>query len=259
MGDDMIDYNLSAADILNIFNNIPKIWENASEELSEFEKLHQIKLPAILIEFMESANLLLETANIRTKAPRLFFDEIAYTLKHLTEQELTGNFSEYLPFTQLSKEHWDELIDEYIIIGSDYGAGIVDFGIRKMDLFLENPPVYQQYETDSVLDDWELVWNHLSEYLLTVVCDALMETDYRTAREVLRKNGWTYKTYRTKPHRDSLLSEYQIDSAKLLYIPFVFSIAKKDYISCCYDKNRNVFFLFRNIRSQKKIIVISQK
>ena len=223
-----IEYNLSAIDILNIFDDIPKMWETASEELSMFEEEHQIKLPDMFKKFMESANKILETADIRIKKPWFFH-----------------------------KEH--EQKDNYLVIGRDYGAGIVYFGIRKEDLNQENPPVYHHYETDSLFDEWEeLLSKHLSDYFLTVICDALTGANYDTAKETVRKYGWTYKVYSTKPQRDGIVSEYEIDPVHLPHIASFFAETDKDWISCCYDKNRNVFFLFRNTKKQKKIITISK-
>jgi len=254
-----IEYNLSPVEILNIFGNIPEIWKNASEELAMFQEKHKVKLPDIYIGFMKSASDILETANITTKNPSFFFDEIEYTLKHLDEKELSGNFRDYLPFTQVLKENWNELTDDYLIIGSDYGAGIVSFGIRKQDLNKENPPVYQHFETESVLDEWKLIWNHLSDYLLTVVCDVLTETDYMFARETLRKNHWFYKVFTAKLKKEELLSKYGIEISSLTHIISVCVPSEKDWISYCYDRDENIFFLFRYIKNRRDIITISKK
>jgi len=254
-----IEYHPSPLEILNIFDNIPKIWENSSVELAQFQKEHQVKLPDMYIEFMNSANDILETADIITKKPHFFFDEIEDSLKYLTEKELTSNFSDYLPFTQIVKGNWNELIDDYLVIGSDYGAGIVFFGIRKEDLNQENPPVYQRFETDSILDDWKLIWNHLSDYFLTVICDVLIETQYMTARETLRKNHWVYKAFTTKLQKDEILSKYEIELTSLPHIFSVWIQSSKDWVSCCYDKNQKILFLFRYIKNHKNIITVSKK
>ena len=252
-----IEYNLSAIDILNIFDDIPKMWETASEKLSAFEEEHQIKLPDMFKKFMESASKILETADIWIGGPEFFYDEIETTISEILEEsETIEDDDEYYTFWKAAREHWNDLTDDYLEIGSDYGAGIAYFGIRKQDLNQDNPPVYHRFETDSLFDEWKLLSKHLSDYFLTVVCDALAGANYDTAKEILRKYGWTYKVYSTKPQRDGILSEYEIDPVHLPHIASFFAQTDKDWISCCYDKNRNVFFLFRNAKKQKKIITI---
>gem|GEM_PF-2093874 len=252
-------YNLSAIDILNIFDDIPKMWETVSKELSMFEEEYQINLPDMFKKFMESASNILETADIWTQKPEFFYDEIEITISEiLKDGEMIEEDSEYYTFWKASREHWNDLIDDYLEIGSDYGAGISCFGIRKQDLNQENPPVYYRYETDSLFDEWKLLSKHLSDYFLTVVCDALAGADYDTAQEILQKYHWKYAVYETDSEIETILSEYEIDSAHLLHLFSFHAITDKEWLSCCYDKNRNVFFLFWNTRQQKKIITVSK-
>ena len=84
-----ITYNLSAIDILNIFDDIPKMWETASEELSMFEEEYQIKLPDMFKKFMESASKILETADIWIHKPEFFYDEIEITISEILEESQT--------------------------------------------------------------------------------------------------------------------------------------------------------------------------
>jgi len=252
-----IAYNLSAIDILNIFDDIPKIWETALEELSMFEEEYQIKLPDMFKKFMESASKILETADIWIHKPEFFYDEIEITISEiLKESEAIEESDEYYTFWKASREHWNDLTDDYLEIGSDYGAGIAYFGIQKKDLNQENPPVYHRFETDSLFDEWKLLSKHLSDYFLTVICDALAGAEYDTAQEILQKYHWKYTIYESDSEMETILSEYGIDFSHLLHLFSFHATIDKDWISCCYDKNQNVFFLFWNIRQQKKIIAI---
>lgn len=80
------------------------------------------------------------------------------------------------------------------MIGSDYGAGVVSFGIRIQDLQEEDPPVFMNHEADDITE-WKKMYEHLSDYLLEAVLTALACIDYSTAQDALEEKGWEFLDY----------------------------------------------------------------
>ena len=80
------------------------------------------------------------------------------------------------------------IVLNYLQIGSDYGAGIIKFGICLDEIEQENPPVYMLIEGSS-LADWKFDDN-LSDFLMRSVCDVLCCGEYDTAVDVLEEMGW---------------------------------------------------------------------
>ena len=100
------------------------------------------RLPALLNDFLSRAcdSPLFKTADIWTKHPAWTSYEVLeerveedreYYEEHPEELEEDDAFG---PFFKLPKEEWPTLVENYQEIGSDYAAGVVEFGIREGDL-----------------------------------------------------------------------------------------------------------------------------
>lgn len=199
-----IRYDLSAAEILKLLGYEKNTGRKRLDQLME-EK--GICLPKVYQEFMEVAAdcPMLETSDLWVGEmvpfvmnPYFFYEEIE---KHIEDQKAEWEAhpekyekSEYRMFDQFPKEQWPLKSSDYLEIGSDYGAGIVTFGIRKEDLDQDDPPVYMNHEADSITQ-WSRPYEKLSDFLLEVVLSALACTDYYTAQEILTENGWTWFDY----------------------------------------------------------------
>ena len=71
--------------------------------------------------------------------------------------------NEYYQFYKLPREKWGSRVENYLQIGSDFGAGISKLGIRL---------------------------NEMSDFLMRSICDVLCCGEYDTAARVLEKMGW---------------------------------------------------------------------
>lgn len=107
------------------------------------------RLPRLLNDFLSRAasplgQQLFRTADIWTSRPaRFLYDDIADTLKrhrdYWAKHPDKWQDSEYYPFGQLPREQWPQLMPDYLQIGSDYAAGVVEFALRAADLALPEP------------------------------------------------------------------------------------------------------------------------
>ncbi len=199
-----IRYDLSATEILKQLGYNKNTGRAALDQLME-EK--GICLPKVYQEFMEVAAdcPMLETSDLWVGEmvpfvmnPHFFYEEIK---EHIEDQKAEWEAhpekyenSEYRMFDQLPEEQWPLKSSDYLEIGSDYGAGIVTFGIRREDLDKDDPPVYMNHEADSITQ-WNRPYEKLSDFLLEVVLTALACIDYSTAQEALEENGWTWFDY----------------------------------------------------------------
>lgn len=185
-----MQYNLSAAEILKVFGYDKPV---GKETLKEWMQELGVTFPKVYCEFMELAMdcEMLETSDIWVGKMINFEMKPWFLYKEIKEQI---EESIYQSFAQLSEERWGELCSDYLKIGSDYGAGIVDFAIRREDLELEDPPVYMNHEADKITE-WRQMYEKLSDYLLEVVLNALNCEDYATAMEALEEKGYCYQDY----------------------------------------------------------------
>ena len=241
-----INYKLSAVEVLDIFYNIPKK-KYMNEKLKLIEEKYNIVLPFIFKRFMCSSNDILKTADIwdySQQQPFYFLYEwIDITINGiLKENAKIDSDSEYFPFTELPVSEWNNLVDDYMMIGSDYAGGIVYFGIRKTDLNMENPPVYMYHEANHITE-WKLIYNRLSEYLSTVVCDAVSGECYHTAWRVLEDYGWNYEIYKTQS--EEIISKYGIVPDNLKKFSSMYRTSDNNWVSWCYDSEEKVFFIFQ--------------
>ncbi|MCI9159280.1 MAG: hypothetical protein HFF55_09815 [Lawsonibacter sp.] len=156
------------------------------------------RLPALLNDFLSRAcdHPLFETADIWTWPGQFSYDAIeerieedrGYYAEHPEKLKENGP---YTPFFKLPKEQWPTLVENYLVIGSDYAAGVVEFGIREADLSQPDPPVYMLHEGDPT--GWGPFCPDLTSYLKYVLCAILCCETYETGMEVLEEAGWSFE------------------------------------------------------------------
>lgn len=217
-----VNYNLTASDVLDIFGNIPKKG-HADEKLKLIEEKYNIVLPDMFKRFMCSANDILKTADIWNYGEEQSFYFLYEWISISINESLAEN-----------------LVDDYLMIGSDYAGGVVYFGIKKADLNMENPPVYMYHEANNITE-WNIIYNSLSEYFSAVVCDAVLCECYRTARRVLEKYGWNYAT-----NSEEIISRYGIVPDNLQKFSSMYRTSDNDWISWCYEPEEKVLFIFKS-------------
>lgn len=252
-----IKYDLSAIDILDIFNNIPKK-SDTNKKLELLEKKYNIVLPDIYKQFMCSSNEMLSTAdvwNFNDELPFYFlYDWINISINEtLKENKKIDDDSEYFPFANSPVSKWNDFVDDYMLIGSDYAAGIAYFGIKRTDLNKENPPVYMYHEMKGITK-WGLMYNYLSDYFLVVVCDAISGECYHTAQEVLIEYDWNYEIHDTGLKK--ILNKHGIELNNLKKLSSIYKTSENDWISCCYDSEEKILFIFQNKEDNLKIYMI---
>lgn len=189
-------YDLTAVEILKLLGYTEPVGKDA---LLQAEHDKNVKLPPALFEFWSLAadSPLFGTADIWTKKRDFFwfsYDSIQEWIDNDKEywekapQQYAGN--EYYQFYKLPKEEWGSRVENYLQIGSDFGAGISKSGIRLSEIGQDNPPVYILIEEDT-LTEWNILDGQLSDFLMRSVCDVLCCGEYDTAARVLEKRGWT--------------------------------------------------------------------
>ena len=187
-------YDLTAVEILKLLGYAEPVGKDG---LLQAEREKNLKLPPALFEFwsLTADSPLFETADIWTKRRDFCwftYDSIQEWIDCEKEywekapQKYADN--EYYQLYKLPKEKWKSRVLNYLQIGSDYGAGIVKFGICLGEIEQENPPVYMLIEGSS-LADWKFDDN-LSDFLMRSVCDVLCCGEYDTAVDVLEEMGW---------------------------------------------------------------------
>ena len=127
-------YDISAAELLKIFaeDYEPK---GAKDTIKRFEEEKKITLPNCLKEFLEAAlwHPFLETADIW-----VWKKDIEYCFWHDIIQEILEDKAEdfkdgedegeFADFLHNPREKWGEFVPDYLVLGSDYAAGVVFFG-----------------------------------------------------------------------------------------------------------------------------------
>ena len=182
-----MNYDLSALELLQILGCEPVADYEADE-----------RLPKLLNDFLSRIyeNPLFETADIWQDGMAYFSyesiaesidEDVGYWAEHAEEWA----DSEYYSFAQLPQSEWSTLVPNYLKIGSDYAAGIVEFAILEADLGQKNPPVYMHHEADDERN-WRKFSDTLSGFLMYILCAVLSCETYETAQEVLEDEGWEY-------------------------------------------------------------------
>ena len=188
-------YDLTAVDILKLLGYTEPV---GKEALLRAEGEKNLKLPPALFEFWSLAadSPLFKTADIWAKKRDFFwfsYDSIQEWIDSDKEywekepQKYADN--EYYQFYKLPREKWGSRVENYLQIGSDFGAGISKLGIRLNEIGQDNPPVYILIEGDTITE-WNILDDHLSDFLMRSICDVLCCGEYDTAARVLEKMGW---------------------------------------------------------------------
>lgn len=218
-------YDLNAIEMLNCLGFREPVGREMLEELRE---ALQRPLPEVYEAFLEVAAdcPVLETGDVWCG------DGI---LSHLREQQKNG-------------------AAEYLEIGSDFGAGIVTFGLRMADLDKADPPVYLLHEADEPEQKWRDAYPSLSVFLLDVMLTALTMVMYGTAEEALEERGWVYTDYfmecmeaadsedgndeEEAAVTEETLVKKGIDPKKVRWHECSYG----GRFFCCYDEEREIFY-----------------
>lgn len=250
-----IKYNLTPIEIIKHLGYTEPL---AKEELEQFKKDNHLKLPTMLFNFLSFAqhNPLFSTADIWTGdndnlLPYFFYEYIEGGIEDCREDfddpEFCAGNVFYIYF-KAPKEQWSELVSNYLLIGSDYAAGVVHLGIEEKDLTLENPPVYLLHEADT-LADWKLLFTKLSDYLMAVVLDVLACKYYSTAERVLHKKGWEFckDEYANEEEVKERLAKNTIDLSAMAKHISCFN--PDSFYRCCFDEEMEALYLVENDES----------
>lgn len=235
-------YNLTAIEILEQLGykkSIPKY------NMIMDSQQKNSALPSMLVEFLSLAadSSLFSTADIWVNHKpyfSFFYDDMEQRIAE--EKEHWKNCSdgtiknEYFQFYKLPKEHWGNIVSDYLCIGSDFAAGVVKFGICVADLEKSDPPVYMNHECDSI-SEWKLWTNSLSDFLMQVLCDALLCEMYETAVDVLEKNGWVSETIFEENLEAYKIERNAIKKYKSLYTDNV--------CGCVYAEEERTIFVIK--------------
>lgn len=125
------NYNLTAAQILQELGYKDPV---AKEALIQQQQEKNIRLPSVLFEFLCLASdcPLLATADIGTESQAPFstlYEEIQEMIdedqEYWEEHPDDPDNSEYYQYYKLPREQWESRVPDYLLIGSDYGAGVV--------------------------------------------------------------------------------------------------------------------------------------
>ncbi|MCI8372848.1 MAG: SMI1/KNR4 family protein [Lachnospiraceae bacterium] len=253
-----IQYNLTAIELLQTLGYTKR---TGQPELENFEKEQSIQLPAALSEFMSlRADIDLMSTSDIWQIPYFSYIDIEERIEEDAEyweenpDDCEGD--EFYEFSQIPKEQWPERVSNYLQIGSDYAAGVVNFGIDIRDLSQDNPPVYLLNEDNSICD-WEPLYDTLTEFLLCIMGDVLCCQDYHTAPKALEQNGWNYEAteYPNTEQAAKALQQHSIDFSAL---ESVHAYGRDISYSCCYDSECHTLYWFLTEPSLCKVYKISK-
>lgn len=241
-------YDLSALEMIKLLGynrSIGQAW------LEKIKQKNQILLPKTYCEFMEFAVdcPLLATSDLwigrmnPTECNPLMFHDMIQEIIDDGKGSWSNPPSKYeqnlSKLSQLSREQWPE---DYLLIGSDYVGGIGEFGIRKEDLQLDDPPVFWHRVGDDFAV-WRLEDKKLSVFCLRVLADALSCNDYNTAEKVLEEKGWRYEEYFDIKKDDWTASKAVLRKQGISFVKLKkYNSNSGVKVYCCYDEERNVFY-----------------
>lgn len=244
-------YDLSSIEILKALGYSQVVGQ---EWLENLKREKQIALPQVYCDFMELvvdcplfgvSDLFVGKMVPGVLMPQMFYDCMQHTV-----QSQAGQWSEQPDplerslheIADIPMANWPDKFDNYLLIGSDYDGSMEVFGVRTKDLQEKDPPVYtQQVSKDTAVFDWTLKWGKLSEFLMDMLFKALMDVE---AEQALTAKGWRCEEYYDEEEEDwvapkAVLKRYGIDFSKLQKR----KARSGEEIFCCYDEERNVFFV----------------
>lgn len=248
-----MQYNLSAVEMLRILGYTQS---TCADWLEKLKQDNHINLPKAYTEFMElmADCPLLATSNLwvgkmeRRGAPRIphtYYDELSEMIDDRKGRwsKRPGKYEHTLyELSQLPADQWPEKIANYFVIGSDYANGMGEFGICMEDMEKDDPPVYWHKDGDD-FSKWKLENDALSDFLLNVLIEVLACVDYQTAEYELETRGWRCQEYYDLKKDDwvaskSVLKRYGIDYSTVKKYK-----ANSGKVFCCYDREKNSFFV----------------
>lgn len=245
-------YQQSAIHVLKTLGFSP---DNGTEFLKKLRETLQMPLPQAYVDFMAyAANApLFGTSDlwVGQMVPSLMEPYTLYSLlqeeiedwQETWEEEEEERKGVLYELSQRSEADWPELMENFLLIGSDYGAGIALIGIRIQDLSQPDPAVYWCNQ-DVDISKWHIVEEHLSDFLFSVLTNVLGCIDYDTAERALEKCGWEYEEYFDPEEddwvsNDAVLERYGIQKSQLKRLR-----GWNDRPTfLCYDEEKSVFFV----------------
>ena len=261
-------YDLSAVAILHKLGYDHPTGRKWLETLKQDKK---IDMPKSYMEFMElmvdcpllgTSNLWVGKMEHKASAciPRTFYDQLQEMIDDRKDRwsKRPGKYERALyHLFQLPAEEWPQEADNYLVIGSDYAGGVGEFGIRIEDLQKDDPPVYW-YKNGDNFSAWKQENEKLSDFLLNVLIEALACVDYQSAEYALERKDWRYEEYFDLKKGDwaatkSVLKRYGIE----------YSVIKKykansGKVFCCYDEDKDAFFVGSAAEGEMSLSAISR-
>ena len=220
--------NITIFDILNIM----KLQSTGYKaELRKYAEEKNIKLPDILCDFIDRAanNPFFETADVWTGKPVLYSEWL---------EKIEGEIP--------------KAMEEYLLIGSDCGAGVAVFGIKSQDLGMDNPPVYLHVEGDEA-NDWQSMFDSVSDFLMTTLCDVLACFNYDTAIESLRKCGYSCQEFHDTNIIQGFLKRHKMDWDKAPKHKSIYGTNAQ--VGCFYDNDLNQLVIVRTDEGEIEMYV----
>ena len=233
-------YNLTVTEILE------KMGYTKTEDNILNNQQKGIVLPAVLNDFLSLAvnTSLFSTSDIWVQTRRFIcflYDYIEENIEdekeYWEENKNAAEESEYYKFYKLPKDKWKDIVPNYLLIGSDFAAGVVQFGICITDLDKNDPPVYMNHECDSICQ-WKLYTNSISEFLMLVFCDVLSCEMYDTAMDTLEDEGWNSETL-----SENELDSYEIDFNSMVKYPSPYD--EDALLGCAYDEDNHILLIVK--------------
>ena len=234
------NYNLTVTEILEKMGYT----KSSDNILSDQQK--GIVLPAVLNDFLSYAitTNLFYTSDVWVQTRsliRFLYDDIEENIEDEKEywekDKSAAKKSEYYKFYKLPKDKWKDIVPNYLLIGSDFSSGEIEFGICITDLDQNDPPVYMHHESDSIRK-WIHYTDSVSEFLMLVFCDALPCEMYDTVMDTLEEDGWDNKILSVDE-----LNSYEIDLNSIKKYPSFYD--GNALVGCAYDEDNHILLFVK--------------
>lgn len=251
-------YNLSALEILNFWGYSESV---GKQSLTSFENIYSMTLPKVYRDFMEIAHScpLIKTSDIWDTVDSLFwyYDNLSELIVDYSDEweEYAESYEndELYQISKLRMEKWNEKVPNYLEFGSDYGAGIVVFGISSNDISKNDSPIFWHFEDDPIA-----VWkddpnnDKISDFLLDELLNSLNLTNYNTAKRELDNIGWQHSELTLKAKFEDCIKTEKIDLTQIKK----FGRRNYDIVTCfvAVKKKTILFMLDKLLMKMTKMI-----